>query len=99
MAISFRHAFTSGKIDGTDSTLIQPSNWNAEHTLTLAAGKVLGRDSSAGGAAQELAISVDSTVGQQALDRSQLLLECFAIILRCPRSKGSWAAFGAPLPV
>ena len=61
MAISFRHAFTSGKVDGTDSTLIQPSNWNAEHTLTLAAGKVLGRDSSAGGAAQELAISVDPT--------------------------------------
>ena len=61
MAISFKHAFTSGKVDGTDSTLIQPSNWNAEHTLTLGAGKVLGRDSSAGGAAQELAISVDST--------------------------------------
>jgi len=61
MAISFRHAFTSGKVDGTDSTLIQPSNWNAEHTLTLGAGKVLGRDSSAGGAAQELAISVDPT--------------------------------------
>lgn len=61
MAISFKHAFTSAKVDGTDSTLIQPSNWNAEHTLTMGAGKVLGRDASGSGAAQELAISVDAT--------------------------------------
>lgn len=61
MTVSLKHAFTSAKVDGTDSTLIQPSNWNSEHTLTLAAGKVLGRDSSGAGAAQELAISVDST--------------------------------------
>ena len=61
MAVSFKHAFTSAKVDGTDSTLIQPSNWNAEHTLTMGAGKVLGRDSSAGGAVQELAIAVDAT--------------------------------------
>jgi hypothetical protein len=61
MAISFKHAFTSAKIDGGDSTLIQPSNWNAEHVLTLASGKVLGRDSSGAGAAQELNISVDPT--------------------------------------
>lgn len=61
MTVSLKHAFTSPKSDGTDSTLVQPSNWNAEHTLSLAAGKVLGRDSSGAGTAQELAISVDST--------------------------------------
>lgn len=61
MTISLKHSFTSPKADGTDSTLVQPSNWNAEHTITLAAGKVLGRDSSAAGAMQELPISVDST--------------------------------------
>lgn len=61
MAISLKHAFTSPKADGTDSTLVQPSNWNAEHTITLAAGKVLGRDSSGAGTAQELPISVDTS--------------------------------------
>lgn len=61
MAISVKHKFVSAKVDGTDSTLIQPSNWNDFHDITLAAGKVLGRDSSASGAVQELAISVDST--------------------------------------
>lgn len=54
MALSFKHLFASVKSDGVDSTLIQPSNWNAEHVITMAAGKVLGRDKSAAGAAQEL---------------------------------------------
>lgn len=61
MAISIKHAFTSAKADGTDATLVQPSNWNAEHNITLAAGKVLGRDSSGAGAVQELPISVDGS--------------------------------------
>ena len=61
MAISVKHAFTSAKADGTDSTLVQPSNWNAEHTITLAAGKVLGRSSASAGAMQELPIAIDST--------------------------------------
>jgi len=61
MAISVKHAFTSPKADGTDSTLVQPSNWNAEHTITLAAGKVLGRSSASAGAMQELPIAIDST--------------------------------------
>ena len=61
MAISVKHAFNSAKTDGTDSTLVQPSNWNAEHTITLAAGKVLGRNSTSAGAMQELPISIDAT--------------------------------------
>ena len=61
MTISVKHAFTSPKADGTDSTLVQPSNWNAEHTITLAAGKVLGRSSASAGAMQELPIAIDST--------------------------------------
>lgn len=28
------HAFTSAKSDSGDATLIQPSNWNADHTVT-----------------------------------------------------------------
>lgn len=61
MTVSLKHSFTSPKSDGVDSTLVQPSNWNDEHVLTLAAGKVLGRDTSGSGAAQELPLGFDST--------------------------------------
>lgn len=54
MTVSLKHAFTSGKSDGGDNTLVQPSNWNAEHTLTLANNTVLGRNAGTDGAAQEL---------------------------------------------
>lgn len=30
---NIKHAFTSAKSDGADATLIQPSNWNAEHVV------------------------------------------------------------------
>jgi len=43
MAISLKHAFSSGKADGSDATLVQPSNWNSEHNLTVASPSVLGR--------------------------------------------------------
>lgn len=61
MTLSVKHAFTSAKGDSGDPTLIQPSNWNAEHTITAASGKVLGRDTSSAGAIQELPIAVDPT--------------------------------------
>lgn len=60
MTISLKHTFTSAKTDSADATLVQPSNWNQEHVLTAAAGKVLGRDTSGAGAVQELPISVTS---------------------------------------
>ncbi len=58
MTVSLKHTFQSAKTDSADATLIQPSNWNQEHELTAAAGKVLGRDTSGNGAVQELPISV-----------------------------------------
>lgn len=61
MAISIKHPFTSAKADGPDTTLVQPSNWNADHAITMAAGTVLGKDTSGAGAAQELPIAVDSS--------------------------------------
>lgn len=61
MVLSVKHTFNSPKADGTDSTLIQPSNWNAEHTITAAAGKVLGRDTSGNGSVQELPLAFDPT--------------------------------------
>jgi hypothetical protein len=57
MTISLKHAFNSAKSDGTDPTLVQPSNWNAEHTMTCATDRLLGRTSSGTGAVEEIAIS------------------------------------------
>jgi hypothetical protein len=57
MAVSLLHNFVSGKLDGTDATLVQPSNWNAEHTLQLGTGKLLGRTTAGTGAAEEIAVA------------------------------------------
>lgn len=60
MVIAIVHAFESLKSDGVDTTLVQPSNWNASHVITMAAGKMFGRDASGAGAAQELPLSFDT---------------------------------------
>jgi hypothetical protein len=31
--MAIKHLFTSGKSDGADATLVQPSNWNANHVI------------------------------------------------------------------
>jgi hypothetical protein len=54
VALSLTHAFTSAKADGSDASFVQPSNWNAEHTITMATGKILGRSSSGTGPVEEL---------------------------------------------
>jgi len=62
MTVSLKHAFTSGIADSGDVTLVQPSNWNAEHTLTLAQGNILGRLAAAGtGAVTEIPLSFDAS--------------------------------------
>jgi hypothetical protein len=61
MAASFKHAKTSGVTDGADSTLVQPSDWNAEHTITLATGKLLGRTTAGTGAVEEIALGTSGT--------------------------------------
>lgn len=61
MAVSLKH---TTQATGTDAGTgeIRKTQWNEEHTLSLAAGKVLGRQAGAGtGAAQELSISVDGS--------------------------------------
>lgn len=34
MVLAVTHPFVSGKSDGADATLVQPSNWNASHSLS-----------------------------------------------------------------
>jgi len=57
MAISLTHAFVSGKSDGADSTLVQPSNWNDQHTLTCASGVILGRSTAGAGEVEEITVT------------------------------------------
>lgn len=61
MALSTKHSFVSAKADGVDSTLVQPSSWNAEHVLTAAAGKVLGTPTGST-TVSELPITVDASL-------------------------------------
>lgn len=68
MAISLKHAFTSPKSDGTDSTLVQPSNWNAEHVISLATGKLIGRSTAGTGNAEEIAVSSNFSLSAGTLD-------------------------------
>jgi len=56
MTISLKHTFASAKTDSADVTLVQPSNWNQEHILTLATNKLLGRATAGTGAAEEISL-------------------------------------------
>lgn len=56
MTISLKHAFQSAKTDGADTSQVQPSNWNAEHTLTMATGSILGRSTAGTGAVEEISV-------------------------------------------
>lgn len=55
--MEIKHPFNSPKGDGPDSTRVRPSNWNANHTMTISqANRYIGRDKSGAGAAQELPV-------------------------------------------
>jgi hypothetical protein len=56
MTVSLKHTFQSAKTDSADVSLVQPSNWNQEHDLTLATNKVLGRATAGTGAAEEISL-------------------------------------------
>lgn len=56
MTVSLKHTFASAKPDGTDASQVQPSHWNAEHTLQLAGPALVGRSAAGTGPAAEVAI-------------------------------------------
>lgn len=62
MAVSLKHAFQSAKSDGPDSSNVQPSNWNAEHTLTCATARLLGRTTAGTGAVEEISAGTGITL-------------------------------------
>ena len=71
MAISLKHAFTSNVADSPDATLVQPSNWNAEHTITMATGRLLGRTTANTGAVEEISVAGNLTLSGGSLTGSE----------------------------
>jgi len=61
MTLHLAHTFVSGKSDGSDPTLVQPTDWNAEHAMTQLPGTVLGALLGGSGQTVELPIQVDAT--------------------------------------
>jgi len=57
MAITVTHQFVSLKGDGTDATLVRPTNWNASHNINMATNRVIGRLTAGPGAAEELPVT------------------------------------------
>lgn len=56
--MQIKHAFTSAKADGPDSTRLRPSNWNADHVVTAANGpSIIGRTAAGPGPMTEVPIS------------------------------------------
>ena len=54
MAVSLTHTFVSAIPDGSDATVVRPSNWNAEHTLTGTISTLMGFDAT--GASQSVTV-------------------------------------------
>ena len=57
MAITVNHPFVSAKGDGSDATLVRPSNWNASHDIKMATNKIIGRLTAGPGLAEELPVT------------------------------------------
>jgi hypothetical protein len=51
------HPFVSAKADGPDTTLIQPSDWNDDHTIELSGPGVVGRETAGAGPAELIALA------------------------------------------
>jgi hypothetical protein len=56
MAVSLKHAFVSAVPDDADTSLVRPTDWNAEHVLTMAEDRLLGRTTAGTGAAEEITV-------------------------------------------
>lgn len=90
MTISITHPFVSTKVDGTDPTVVQPSNWNESHVITMATGTLLGRSSAGVGPAQELDITQLPTMGTT----GDLYVGTSGGYFRATATVGSWRTSG-----
>lgn len=79
MAVSLKHAFTSAKADGADTSVVRPSDWNAEHVLTQATGKLLGRTTAGTGATEEISVGTGLTLSSGSLSTDLALAQAIAL--------------------
>lgn len=73
MTISLKHAFTSAIPVDTEAQArgeVTPDNWNAEHTLTMGSGRLLGRSTSGGGVVEEIGLGGNLSLTAGILDFS-----------------------------
>lgn len=73
MTLTVKHPFQSAKGDGLDTTLVQPSNWNASHDLEMATGAVLGRATAGSGVVEEITYSALATLMLTAIETALAL--------------------------
>lgn len=57
MTLSVKHAYTTSKVDGPDTTVVRPSNWNEEHAITVGGRSLVGKTSTGTGPAEQIDIS------------------------------------------
>lgn len=56
MPLRIRHPFTSSRTDGADPAQVQPTHWNADHTLQMTGPAIVGREAGTQGDAGEISI-------------------------------------------
>ena len=61
MALSVKHTFQSAKADSGDASLVRPSNWNAEHTITTDGNTLLGKPTAGSGAVVPIGVGIGLT--------------------------------------
>lgn len=89
MAVSLKHSFQSAKADGLDTSLVRPSDWNAEHTLSLATSRLLGRTTAGTGAAEEISVGAGLTLSSGSLAANTAQVDIFSS--SGTYTKPSWA--------
>jgi len=57
MALGVTHAFVTAKTDGSDASLLRPSNWNAGHVITMDTNTLMGKASAGTGPAEAIPVS------------------------------------------
>lgn len=75
--MEIKHTFVSAKSDGADTTQVQPSHWNALHSIDMSAPGVLGRTTTGAGAASELS-TVPLSLGGTGQTTQQLAINALA---------------------
>lgn len=57
MAVTLTHQFVTAVPDGSDTSVVRPSDWNANHVLNMATSRILGRTTASTGTVEEISIA------------------------------------------